>query len=166
MEGDATCRICHSGSTPEQPLFNPCKCSGSMRYVHQDCLSSWLTHSNKKYACSLLLLHKLHRTQSQTCTCAASRIYLSYSLRSVSSFCEVCRHAFQFEPIFANSMPTQLPLSEVLFSLASQTLVGMQGGLRILLAIALWTIVFPLGVKSIWRMYFEIMVWNEDNIAR
>ncbi|GAA5809564.1 hypothetical protein MFLAVUS_002974 [Mucor flavus] len=39
------CRVCHSESTPEQPLFHPCKCSGSIRYIHQFCLIQWLNHS-------------------------------------------------------------------------------------------------------------------------
>lgn len=34
-------------STPEQPLFYPCLCKGSIRYIHQDCLVEWLKHSNK-----------------------------------------------------------------------------------------------------------------------
>ncbi|KAF5658450.1 SSM4-like protein [Fusarium heterosporum] len=49
---DATpsiCRICRGEGTPEEPLFYPCKCSGSIKYVHQDCLMEWLSHSQKKY---------------------------------------------------------------------------------------------------------------------
>ena len=30
------CRICRSESTPDEPLFHPCKCSGSIKFVHQD----------------------------------------------------------------------------------------------------------------------------------
>lgn len=47
-EGD-TCRICRSEGTPEEPLFFPCKCSGSIKYVHQTCLMEWLAHTQKKY---------------------------------------------------------------------------------------------------------------------
>lgn len=43
------CRICRGEGTPEEPLFYPCKCSGSIRDVHQDCLMEWLSHSQKKY---------------------------------------------------------------------------------------------------------------------
>ena len=32
------CRVCHGESDDEHPLFHPCKCSGSIKYVHQDCL--------------------------------------------------------------------------------------------------------------------------------
>ncbi|KAL1843546.1 hypothetical protein VTJ49DRAFT_1139 [Mycothermus thermophilus] len=44
-----TCRICRGEATPEEPLFYPCKCSGSIKYVHQDCLMEWLSHSQKKH---------------------------------------------------------------------------------------------------------------------
>jgi E3 ubiquitin-protein ligase DOA10 len=30
------CRVCRSEGTLDQPLFHPCKCSGSIRYVHQE----------------------------------------------------------------------------------------------------------------------------------
>ncbi|KAI8338940.1 hypothetical protein BC941DRAFT_373111 [Chlamydoabsidia padenii] len=49
MEDEAICRVCRSESTPDHPLFHPCKCSGSIRFVHQDCLIEWLSHSRKKY---------------------------------------------------------------------------------------------------------------------
>ncbi|TPX10407.1 uncharacterized protein E0L32_008626 [Thyridium curvatum] len=44
-----TCRICRGEATIEEPLFYPCKCSGSIKYVHQDCLMEWLSHSQKKH---------------------------------------------------------------------------------------------------------------------
>ncbi|KAJ2721856.1 hypothetical protein GGI07_003693 [Coemansia sp. Benny D115] len=43
------CRVCRSEGTAEEPLFHPCRCSGSIKYVHQVCLEEWLAHSNKKY---------------------------------------------------------------------------------------------------------------------
>ena len=44
-----TCRICHGEATEEEPLFYPCKCSGSIKFVHQSCLVEWLAHSQKKH---------------------------------------------------------------------------------------------------------------------
>lgn len=44
------CRVCRSGeNTLENPLFHPCKCSGSIRHVHQECLTQWLSHSKKEH---------------------------------------------------------------------------------------------------------------------
>ncbi|OQE42437.1 hypothetical protein PENCOP_c004G06162 [Penicillium coprophilum] len=44
-----TCRICHGEATEEESLFYPCKCSGSIKFVHQVCLVEWLSHSQKKH---------------------------------------------------------------------------------------------------------------------
>jgi E3 ubiquitin-protein ligase MARCH6 len=44
-----TCRICRGEGTTDEPLFFPCKCSGSIKYVHQECLMEWLSHTQKKH---------------------------------------------------------------------------------------------------------------------
>eukprot|EP01035_Chromulina_nebulosa_P019222 gene19222-25073_t len=41
------CRVCRCGPEDERPLYQPCLCSGSIALVHQDCLETWLQHSNK-----------------------------------------------------------------------------------------------------------------------
>jgi E3 ubiquitin-protein ligase DOA10 len=46
------CRVCRTGGEEGRPLYTPCKCSGSIGLVHQDCLEAWLTHS-KKDSCEL-----------------------------------------------------------------------------------------------------------------
>ncbi|KAL9124698.1 MAG: hypothetical protein Q9217_005995 [Psora testacea] len=44
-----TCRICRGEGSQEEPLFYPCRCSGSIKFVHQNCLMEWLSHSQKKH---------------------------------------------------------------------------------------------------------------------
>jgi len=39
-DGPPMCRICHGGSE-DGPLVRPCRCSGSMRHCHLDCLNTW-----------------------------------------------------------------------------------------------------------------------------
>ncbi|KAL5200719.1 hypothetical protein ABZP36_021922 [Zizania latifolia] len=46
-EGDV-CRICRNRGDDENPLQYPCACSGSIKFVHQDCLLQWLDHSNSR----------------------------------------------------------------------------------------------------------------------
>jgi len=41
------CRVCMDGEE-SGPLLYPCKCKGSMRYVHEDCLMQWLSLSKKR----------------------------------------------------------------------------------------------------------------------
>ncbi|XP_072198095.1 E3 ubiquitin-protein ligase MARCHF7 isoform X7 [Excalfactoria chinensis] len=41
-EGDL-CRICQmSSASTDNNLIEPCKCTGSLRYVHQECMKKWL----------------------------------------------------------------------------------------------------------------------------
>lgn len=47
MVEEKFCRVCRCEGTPDHPLFHPCKCRGSIKYIHQDCLQYWLEHSNK-----------------------------------------------------------------------------------------------------------------------
>ncbi|CAC5415073.1 MARCH6 [Mytilus coruscus] len=43
------CRVCRCESTPDKPLFHPCVCTGSIKFVHQECLVQWLKYSRKEY---------------------------------------------------------------------------------------------------------------------
>ncbi|SPQ97280.1 RING-type E3 ubiquitin transferase [Plasmodiophora brassicae] len=38
------CRVCRGGSFDDEPLYNPCLCRGSIKWVHQSCLQDWLAH--------------------------------------------------------------------------------------------------------------------------
>lgn len=39
------CRICYDGDKCE-PIITPCKCKGSVAFVHRTCLEKWLAESN------------------------------------------------------------------------------------------------------------------------
>lgn len=45
-EDEDVCRICRNSGDVDNPLRYPCACSGSIKFVHQDCLLQWLNHSN------------------------------------------------------------------------------------------------------------------------
>jgi len=43
------CRICQlPGMEPSNPLISPCRCLGSIRYVHNNCLLKWLEVSSRR----------------------------------------------------------------------------------------------------------------------
>lgn len=54
-EEEEVCRICRNPGDSENPLRYPCACSGSIKFVHQDCLLQWLNHSNARQ-CEVLFL--------------------------------------------------------------------------------------------------------------
>ncbi|CAG9310306.1 unnamed protein product [Blepharisma stoltei] len=67
-----TCRICLSdGSEHDNPMISPCKCSGSVKYIHLLCLVRWIT--------------------SRLAIKADDNLH-SYYWKSVD--CEICKHAF------------------------------------------------------------------------
>ena len=36
------CKICYEQSSEEKPIYRPCKCQGSMQYIHLECLKHWV----------------------------------------------------------------------------------------------------------------------------
>jgi E3 ubiquitin-protein ligase DOA10 len=42
------CRICLSEEDEpvKNPLISPCKCDGTMKYIHMDCLREWLNQKS------------------------------------------------------------------------------------------------------------------------
>lgn len=44
-----TCRVCCSEGGPDKPLFHPCICTGSIKWIHQECLVQWMRYSRKEY---------------------------------------------------------------------------------------------------------------------
>lgn len=69
-EGDI-CRICQmSSASSDNLLIEPCKCTGSLQYVHQECMKKWLqskinsgkANSRPRYTSSYMgdLLEGLH----------------------------------------------------------------------------------------------------------
>lgn len=36
------CKICLSEEEPTNPMISPCSCTGSMKYIHLECLREWL----------------------------------------------------------------------------------------------------------------------------
>ncbi|GBP15771.1 E3 ubiquitin-protein ligase MARCH6 [Eumeta japonica] len=53
MESEASgadfCRFCRSEATSDRPLFHPCICTGSIKWIHQECLVQWMRYSRKEF---------------------------------------------------------------------------------------------------------------------
>ena len=43
------CRVCRCEGTSDRPLFHPCICTGSIKFIHQECLVQWLKYSKKEF---------------------------------------------------------------------------------------------------------------------
>uniref|UniRef100_A0A8D0GH05 RING-type E3 ubiquitin transferase n=1 Tax=Sphenodon punctatus TaxID=8508 RepID=A0A8D0GH05_SPHPU len=42
------CRICHCEGDDENSLITPCRCTGTLRFVHQACLHQWIKSSDTR----------------------------------------------------------------------------------------------------------------------
>uniref|UniRef100_A0ABD2WPE8 RING-CH-type domain-containing protein n=1 Tax=Trichogramma kaykai TaxID=54128 RepID=A0ABD2WPE8_9HYME len=60
------CRICHTDSWPKEPLISPCRCKGSLAYVHLSCLERWLNQSSRNYCELCNFRYNAHQTQRYT----------------------------------------------------------------------------------------------------
>ena len=38
------CRVCRCEGSADRPLFHPCICTGSIKFIHQECLVQWLRY--------------------------------------------------------------------------------------------------------------------------
>eukprot|EP01004_Peranema_trichophorum_P003162 NODE_2167_length_1665_cov_42.487678_g1854_i0.p1 GENE.NODE_2167_length_1665_cov_42.487678_g1854_i0~~NODE_2167_length_1665_cov_42.487678_g1854_i0.p1 ORF type:complete len:537 (+),score=77.81 NODE_2167_length_1665_cov_42.487678_g1854_i0:109-1611(+) len=50
VETEKVCRICHDSG--DSPLIKPCKCKGSMAFVHHHCISTWREYSSWRAGCA------------------------------------------------------------------------------------------------------------------
>ncbi|KAL4237098.1 hypothetical protein ACF0H5_005479 [Mactra antiquata] len=42
------CRICQMQGTDKDPLISPCRCAGTLRYIHDGCLKKWIRISQRR----------------------------------------------------------------------------------------------------------------------
>ena len=54
------CRVCHSENEVNRPLYHPCRCDGSIKFVHQDCLVEWVRVSRQSEPKCELCGEKFH----------------------------------------------------------------------------------------------------------
>uniref|UniRef100_A0A8C3LLR9 RING-type E3 ubiquitin transferase n=1 Tax=Chrysolophus pictus TaxID=9089 RepID=A0A8C3LLR9_CHRPC len=47
MDADI-CRVCRSEGTPEKPLYHPCVCTGSIKFIHQECSRVFYVNAHLK----------------------------------------------------------------------------------------------------------------------
>jgi len=48
-ESGDICRVCRCEGTADRQLFHPCICTGSIKFIHQECLVQWLRYSKKEF---------------------------------------------------------------------------------------------------------------------
>ncbi|KAI3991135.1 hypothetical protein MKX01_022356 [Papaver californicum] len=104
-DDEDVCRICRNPGETDNPLRYPCACSGSIKFVHQDCLPQWINHSNTR-KCKVLASNMI---------CLGVVIFVPFSLG------RVILHYLSWISSAATG-PMVMPLTESAISLANITL--------------------------------------------
>ena len=76
----AICRICLcSSASDENPLLSLCKCTGSLKYCHYECLNEWLASriKEKTSSCFIFLASK-----NLTCEICKEKFPISFEYKN------------------------------------------------------------------------------------
>eukprot|EP00981_Chlorochromonas_danica_P005582 scaffold1159_cov160-Ochromonas_danica.AAC.4 len=88
QNNDLECRICRGNGEEGRPLYHPCRCTGSIGLVHQDCLEAWLDHSKKDH-CELCSMKYTFEPYYDENTPAVLPLSLLFKSLIVGFFCRV-----------------------------------------------------------------------------
>ncbi|XP_068445160.1 E3 ubiquitin-protein ligase MARCHF8 isoform X4 [Clinocottus analis] len=83
------CRICHCEGDDECPLIMPCRCTGSLIFVHQTCLNQWIKSSDTR-CCELCKFDFVMETKLKP-LCTWERLNMTKGERR-KIFCSVLFH--------------------------------------------------------------------------
>ncbi|XP_055014770.1 uncharacterized protein marchf1 isoform X2 [Boleophthalmus pectinirostris] len=83
------CRICHCEGDDDCPLIMPCRCTGSLSFVHQTCLNQWIKSSDTR-CCELCKFDFIMETRLKPLR-KWEKLHMSKSERR-KIFCSVLFH--------------------------------------------------------------------------
>ncbi|XP_058496449.1 uncharacterized protein marchf1 isoform X1 [Solea solea] len=88
-DSEEVCRICHCEGEDEFPLIMPCRCTGSLSFVHQSCLNQWIKSSDTR-CCELCKFDFVMETKLKPLS-KWEKLHMSKSERR-KIFCSVLFH--------------------------------------------------------------------------
>ncbi|QLL32277.1 hypothetical protein HG536_0C04460 [Torulaspora globosa] len=124
----ATCRICRGEASEENPLFHPCKCKGSIKYIHESCLMEWISSKN-----------------------------IDISKPGTTATCDICHYPINFSTTYAENMPDRIPMSLLLRRSMISCFHFIKDGLTLNLAAVLFLFGIPLTWNFFGKLYTIIL---------
>lgn len=120
------CRICRGEGSSKNPLYHPCKCKGSIKFIHESCLLEWMNSKG-----------------------------VDINKPGAYSKCDICHYPIQFKTLYDEDMPERIPfkllVKQSLFKMYQfSTYLLITGAAAILFVIGL-----PL-MWNIWGKFFTI----------
>jgi hypothetical protein len=117
-----SCRICFES---EGPLYTPCRCDGSIKYIHQECLLKWILASSDRSACELCKeTYTLDYNQplEKEAALGPLRHYFlvnpSWHIAAFCSFIIIVQQHFQLQPTKSLFVAIQLTYHTIYLALA------------------------------------------------
>lgn len=126
--GGATCRICRGEALSDNPLYHPCKCKGSIKYIHESCLLEWTASKN-----------------------------VDVSKPGTTVNCDICHYPINFKTTYAENMPERIPLSLFLKKSTVSFLSFLKVKITSLLAFFLFCFVTLLAWNAFGKMYTMLL---------
>ncbi|SCV04411.1 LAME_0H18228g1_1 [Lachancea meyersii CBS 8951] len=124
----ATCRICRGEHSADQPLFHPCKCRGSIKYIHESCLMEWVASKNVD----------LSRPGSEI-------------------KCDICHFPIQLTTVYDEDTPDKVPLALIIRTTLGVMLRKLQYVLCIALAASMLVVGIPLTWNILGKLIATIL---------
>lgn len=117
------CRICHCEGDDEFPLIMPCRCTGSLSFVHQACLNQWIKSSDTR-CCELCKFDFVMETKLKPLRKVSTHSWISIRATKIKSGASVCNcehnsffSVFQWERLHMSKSERRKIFCSVLFHL-------------------------------------------------
>ncbi|CUS23557.1 LAQU0S10e03136g1_1 [Lachancea quebecensis] len=120
---NASCRICRGESTSDSPLYHPCKCRGSIKYIHENCLLEWVASKN-----------------------------IDLTRPGANVKCDICHYSIQFKTLYDDNMPERIPVGLVIRTTLGSVFKETQAIIRIVVAITLLLVGIPLTWNTLGKL--------------
>ena len=153
------CRICFESEEESKPLITPCKCSGSMKYIHEECLKIWLLSQDKD----------LGTSECDVCKSKFTMKIITATKCTCKNYWAECLGMFIFPVLLVlmASILTVIMLFLVQGIEQHKTSAGEETYLILLIlaCTVIIIIIFVIFVKSIKRGCFstELVSWNIES---
>lgn len=120
---NASCRICRGENTSDSPLFHPCKCRGSIKYIHESCLLEWVASKN-----------------------------VDLARPGANVKCDICHYSIQFKTLYDENMPDRIPVGLVIRTTLGSVFKEAQAVIRIVMATTLLVVGIPLAWNTLGKL--------------
>merc|ERR1711934_525784 len=166
--GDLECRICRAGQE-EGDLIAPCRCSGSLRAVHHECLTKWITYRGRPTTAPLQATAFV--LSNKSCELCGAKFHLQWRVRPwrawtlphVNHSERLHLHVLSFSYVLAAidiSYTVRWLFLPILHKHLSRSAIVLKS-IWVMLTSATWMYIFAMHARFLYRLAIK---WIEENV--